>query len=242
MLPNPATRRRRGGPTGSVAACGVGGVGGVGAVVGACAASGRTSVDTATPLFVLAKPGITLDRGWGPCAPGERPIFGGGTGPGPTRAEPSGRLGRYRGSMITVEEYLASCDRALDEYAAIARQLGDDLVNARLERIPGSNSAFALVAHAAGMAARWGRSVNRGIPVPRDRDGEFTATGTVEEALELVARTRAGLHEDARAASPGDPPADPGLREGRHRLLRDPGRRTAARVSRPAQHLGQLPR
>ena len=75
--------------------------------------------------------------------------------------------------------------------------------------MPGSNSAFALVAHITGMAARWGRTVNRGIRVPRDRDAEFTATGTVEEALALVEQTRAGLHEDARAASPRELPADP---------------------------------
>ena len=111
--------------------------------------------------------------------------------------------------MITVEEYLGFCDDALDGYAAIAAELGDELVNARLDGIPGSNSAFALVTHVAGMTARWVRTVNRGVAVPRDRDAEFTATGTVAEALALLERTRGLLHEDARAASSRDLPADP---------------------------------
>ena len=104
--------------------------------------------------------------------------------------------------MITVEEYLTYCDGALDQYAAICRELGDDLVNGRLEEVPGSNSAFALVAHVVGVMARWGRTVNRGIVVPRDRDAEFTATGTADDALALLDRARADLHEDARAAAP----------------------------------------
>ncbi len=142
--------------------------------------------------------------------------------------------------MITVDEYLASCDRALDEYAAIAGQLGDDLVNARLAGIPGSNSAFALVAHVAGMAARWGRTVNRGIHVPRDRDAEFAATGTVEEALGLLEQTRAGLHEDARAASPGEKPVDPVREEDGSMSYATQGDVLLHVYEELTQHLGQL--
>ena len=39
--------------------------------------------------------------------------------------------------MITVDEYLDYCDRALDGYAASVTRLGDDLVNARLDGVPG---------------------------------------------------------------------------------------------------------
>ena len=81
--------------------------------------------------------------------------------------------------MISVDEYLSCADRALDAYADIVTALGDDLVNERLDGIPGSNSAFALVAHVCGMTAAWVRTVNLGIPVPRDRDAEFVASGTV---------------------------------------------------------------
>ncbi|WP_299441416.1 DUF664 domain-containing protein [uncultured Phycicoccus sp.] len=138
--------------------------------------------------------------------------------------------------MISTEEYLRYCDAALDQYAAVCRELGDDLVNARLDDVAGSNSAFALVAHVVGVMARWGRTVNRGILVPRDRDAEFTATGTLDDALDLLARGRAALHEDVHAASPHDPPADPPDGE-------DVGTQGAVLLhvyEELAQHLGQL--
>lgn len=111
--------------------------------------------------------------------------------------------------MITVDEYLAYCDKALEGYAAIARDLGDDLVNERLTDVPGSNTAFGLIAHAAGVMARWGSTVNLGVVVPRDRDAEFLATGTVADALALLDAARARLHADARAASPREAPLNP---------------------------------
>ncbi len=87
--------------------------------------------------------------------------------------------------------------------------------------------------------ARWGRTVNRGIAVPRDRDAEFVATGTVAEALAALARARAALHEDVAATSFREPPADPPA--SRH----DDGYATAGAVllhvyEELAQHLGQL--
>ncbi|QKE84149.1 DUF664 domain-containing protein [Arthrobacter sp. NEB 688] len=111
--------------------------------------------------------------------------------------------------MTAADELLASCTGLLDQYEALCRDLGDDLVSARPEELPGSNSAFALVAHVAGVMARWGRTVNRGRPVPRDRDAEFRATGTVEEALALLGRARRELVEDVRAATLDAPPAAP---------------------------------
>jgi len=140
--------------------------------------------------------------------------------------------------VITTDEFLGYCDTALDGYAAICRELGDDLVN---ERVDDGNSAFALVAHVVGVMARWGRTVNRGIVVPRDRDAEFTAAGTVEEALTLLADGRAALHEDVGAASPDRAPANPPA--GRDRD--EPGLRSQGGVllhvyEELAQHLGQL--
>jgi hypothetical protein len=111
--------------------------------------------------------------------------------------------------VISVEEYLDVCDAALDGYAQVCRALGDDLVSVRLDDVPGSNSAFGLVAHVVGVMAWWGRTVNRGIAVPRDRDAEFRATGTVDEALALLDAGRAGLHEDVAAAKPREAPVAP---------------------------------
>ncbi len=113
--------------------------------------------------------------------------------------------------MISAEEFLDYCDKALDQYVDALNALGDDLVNARLD-VPGSNSAFALTAHVCGVMGRWARQVNRGIVVERDRDAEFGASGTVAEALALLAAARTRLHEDVAAsdfrAHPLLPPTD----------------------------------
>lgn len=111
--------------------------------------------------------------------------------------------------VITVDSYLAYCDHAVDSYAVCVRELGEAHLNERIAGAPGSNSGFALVAHAVGVMGHWARDVNRGIEVPRDRDAEFTASGTVDEALALLEAARARLHEDARAADPAATPANP---------------------------------
>ena len=141
--------------------------------------------------------------------------------------------------MITADSYLAFCDDALDAYAVIARELGDSRVNAVAPGVPGSNSAFALVSHVVGVMGRWGRTVNRGIVVPRDRDAEFTATGTVEEALALLQSGRDRLHEDVLAcdptAAPVNPPTD---RDGTAYATQ--GEVLLHVYEELAQHLGQL--
>ncbi|EAP97616.1 hypothetical protein JNB_19138 [Janibacter sp. HTCC2649] len=141
--------------------------------------------------------------------------------------------------MISIDEYLTFCDRSLDGYAACVRELGDAHVNRSLTGVEGSNSAFALVAHVVGVMGRWGRTVNRGIVVPRDRDAEFTSTGTVEEALALLALGRARLHEDAHAADLGAPPANPP--SGRDRTAYATQGAVLLHVHEElAQHLGHL--
>lgn len=140
--------------------------------------------------------------------------------------------------MITADDLLHYCDTSLDRYAEICRDLGDDLVSRRLD---GGNSAFGLVAHVVGVMARWGRTVNRGIVVPRDRAAEFTATGTVEDALALLEAGRAALHDDVRAAVGHDRPVNPPPDEDPD----DPELRTQGAVllhvyEELAQHLGQL--
>ena len=142
--------------------------------------------------------------------------------------------------MITVDEYLHFCDQALDGFAEVVTELGDDLVNARLPGVPGSNSAFALATHVEGMTARWVRTVNRGILVQRDRPAEFTATGTAAEALAAIERTRAVLHADARAAAPHDQPVDPAHDNDGTISYATQGEVLLHVYEELAQHLGQL--
>ena len=76
--------------------------------------------------------------------------------------------------------------------------------------------------------------------VPRDRDAEFTATGTVAEALALVEATRARLHDDARAASPREQPANPATRNDGSTDDATQGDVLLHVYEELAQHLGQL--
>lgn len=141
--------------------------------------------------------------------------------------------------VITLDSYLTFCDKALDGYAVIVRELGEAHVNAVVPSVAGSNSAFALVAHGVGVMGRWARTVNRGIVVPRDRDAEFTATGTVADALELLEMGRARFHEDVHATDPGAAPANPPT-QGGGTAYATQGDVLLHVYEELAQHLGQL--
>jgi Protein of unknown function (DUF664) len=69
--------------------------------------------------------------------------------------------------------------------ANILATLGDDLANRRPD-LPGANSCYAIVNHCIGVVDYWAGSFIAGQRIPRDRDGEFTATGSVSELLERL--------------------------------------------------------
>ncbi len=106
--------------------------------------------------------------------------------------------------------------------------------------MPGANTASGLIAHAAGVISRWGSTVNLGIVVPRDRDAEFAAIGTVDDALALLDAARARLHADARAASPRHPPVNPPPPEDHPGFDATQGDVLLHVYEELAQHLGQL--
>lgn len=80
----------------------------------------------------------------------------------------------------------------LDGVDAVLDTLDDDTVNAT--PLPGTvNSVFALVAHLHGMSGFWGGSFIAAEQIPRDRESEFSATGTVAQARDLVSQIRGRL-------------------------------------------------
>lgn len=83
----------------------------------------------------------------------------------------------------------------------------DTNVNTRPE-VAGANSAFALVTHCCGMTRRWSSTVCRGVTVPRDREAEFSAEGTVRQLLAAVEQTRSALRSDV-LGGPDLPPLVP---------------------------------
>lgn len=87
---------------------------------------------------------------------------------------------------------LSIADEVLDGYVVALGTLDDDTVNH--SPAPGTvNTAFALVKHVHGMTRYWGGSVISGLAFPRDREAEFRATGTIDDALHLVDEIRAEL-------------------------------------------------
>ncbi|GAA4404917.1 hypothetical protein GCM10023147_47740 [Tsukamurella soli] len=86
-----------------------------------------------------------------------------------------------------------------DAIAVVLERCDDHTVNA-VPDAPGVNSVFALVTHIDGMIGYWGGSFAAGEAIPRDRDAEFRARGTVEQARELLLRARTRLPGWAAAA------------------------------------------
>jgi hypothetical protein len=114
-------------------------------------------------------------------------------------------------SVMDVPEYLAVIDRALDGMAGIAHELGDGRVNERAA-LPGANSAFALVTHCLGVCEYWLGALVAGRSVERDREAEFTATGSVAELDAMLTDGRARIRADLAVYRPGAPltaPQDP---------------------------------
>jgi hypothetical protein len=89
-------------------------------------------------------------------------------------------------------------DRHLDRMLTIAADLGDELLNVR-PPLPGGNSPYQIVFHCRGMLEWWTREAVLGVDVGRDRDAEFTATGSIADMTARVDVVRRRLREDVAA-------------------------------------------
>lgn len=96
-------------------------------------------------------------------------------------------------------------ERHLDRMMRIARDLGDELVNAT-PPLAGANSAYQIVVHCCSMLEWWTRSVVLGEAVDRDRDAEFVAQGTVAQLADRVQQAGEQLSRDLRAMDLDAPP------------------------------------
>lgn len=101
--------------------------------------------------------------------------------------------------MLSDEEYLYFADRALDGMAAILTSLGDEAANARPD-LPGANSPYAIVTHCLGVLEYWAGHLVAGREVHRDREAEFTASGSVRELLSRIDAAKQQLRRDLAAA------------------------------------------
>lgn len=129
----------------------------------------------------------------------------------------------------------------LDALGRVAVELGDARINA-VPPLPGANSPYAIVFHCVGMLRFWAGSVVGGEDIPRDRDAEFAATGTVDDLVLLLAEVSSRMRHWVEIAA----------REGvRDRSAVGSTRSSAVATASPewmlthvvrelSQHLGQL--
>ncbi|KAA9165881.1 DUF664 domain-containing protein [Amycolatopsis acidicola] len=142
--------------------------------------------------------------------------------------------------MYTAEEYLFFADRALDGMAAILEELGDDLVNRR-PALPGANSPYVIVHHCVGVLGFWVGRLVAGRPVERDREAEFSATGTVAELLGRLRAAQRQLRDDVAAADPRAPLREEAPAKYAHTPVgRTQGAALQHAYEELAQHHGQL--
>jgi hypothetical protein len=92
---------------------------------------------------------------------------------------------------------LRYCLQKFDELTQLVVGMGDELANGRPD-VDGANSPLVILVHCCGVMRNWSSTVNRGIPVPRDRDAEFRARMSVAEVANLARTTRSAFEDDVR--------------------------------------------
>ena len=95
-------------------------------------------------------------------------------------------------------------DRHLRPMLDIAAGLGDELANTAPD-LPGANTPFQLVFHCCGMLEWWTREAILGETVGRDRSGEFTAKGSIDDLRTRVEQVAWQLQDDLDHVDPDAP-------------------------------------
>jgi hypothetical protein len=87
---------------------------------------------------------------------------------------------------IAPEEFVPYMSAAFDGMLAIAEELGDARLNQRPQHMPNTSTPFAILTHCIGLTRYWLGTVIAGRQIPRDRDAEFRARGTVADLRQAV--------------------------------------------------------
>ncbi len=120
---------------------------------------------------------------------------------------------------IAPEEFLPYINGALDGMLQIVEALGDERVNLRPNNMPNTNSPFAILTHCVGLTRYFIGGALAGRQVPRDRDAEFRAQGSVAEIQQTVRALQQDMQEDLKHVHGDQPSAFP-------EALRQPAQRT----------------
>lgn len=89
-------------------------------------------------------------------------------------------------------------NHALDGMLRCAQQLGDERVNLK-PRLAGANSAYVILHHCVQLSHWWVGAMCAGRDIIRDRDSEFTASGTVADLSRAVDELKGRLADDIPA-------------------------------------------
>lgn len=142
--------------------------------------------------------------------------------------------------MISLGDFQAFADEALDAMVAMVEELGDERANRRPAR-HGANTPYAILAHCLGVMEWWGGHVVAGRAASRDRDAEFRSGGPVAD---LVARARVVRDRFAGDVAGSEPHAPPRGTVGPDDADRPSGRTQGGALfhvyQELAQHLGQM--
>ncbi|MFF0707219.1 MULTISPECIES: mycothiol transferase [Gordonia] len=85
-----------------------------------------------------------------------------------------------------------TADRCWDGILATLDGVADADLNSRLP-VAGSNAPYAIVHHCIEMTRWWLGTFGCGLDLPRDRSGEFEATGTRDDLVVRIAQVRADM-------------------------------------------------
>lgn len=106
------------------------------------------------------------------------------------------------------EDFSTFINQTLDGMLRIAEELGDERINRR-PNVPEANSPYVILTHCVGLTRYWIGEILAGRPSHRDRDAEFSASGTVAELRQAVHDLQAQLPADIAQVQGDQPIAHP---------------------------------
>jgi len=141
---------------------------------------------------------------------------------------------------MNTDEYLYFLDRAFDGMLSVLIELGDNVAN-QVPPLERANSPWSITYHCTEVAEYWIGHLIAGRTSNRDRDGEFTAQGTIANLALKIDELKVKLQQDLSGFDPSatltnTPPAD---YEGPRRALSPTGVLLHL-LEELAQHHGQV--
>ena len=110
---------------------------------------------------------------------------------------------------IAPKEFVSYMSAAFDGMLTIAEELGNERLNQRPQNMPNTSTPFAILTHCIGLTRYWLGTVIAGRQIPRDRDAEFSARGTVADLRQAVQQIQQEIQADITHVQGDQPSAFP---------------------------------